>query len=79
MTTEPRRRKRTRDTRRARRNSSTGYLGVYPVGAGKFGSILQVANVKHYLGMHDTPEQAHEAYIAARRRLHPSGWHEPEE
>ena len=56
--------------RRAMSNSQTGLLGVTRVGK-RFMATIQVDGRKIHIGTFDTPEQAHEAYLAAKRRLHP--------
>lgn len=58
--------------KRSRKDSSTGLLGVVP-SKGRFTSVIFVNKVTHRLGTFDTPEQAHAAYIEAKRRLHPGG------
>jgi len=51
------------------RNSSNKYLGITRNGSGYLGQI--VLNGKyHYLGTYRTQEQAHAAYLSAKRRLH---------
>lgn len=51
-------------------NKSTGLLGTAQVRSGKFtASICLDYKVKH-LGTFDTPEEAHQAYIKAKRELH---------
>lgn len=55
-------------------NNRSGFLGVsrnwY---AGRWMAKIKVDRVEHYLGIFDTPEEAHAAYVAAKRRLHPGG------
>lgn len=58
--------------RRARRDNTTGVLGVSRSGD-RYRAQIQVAGRKHWLGEHATPEQAHAAYVDAKRRLHPKG------
>lgn len=55
--------------RRAHRASKAGLLGVSPLN-GKFAARIFVAGTRHYLGLFDTPAQAHEAYLTAKRELH---------
>lgn len=63
---------------RARSDSRSGYLGVTTHKPGVFRAKIQIAGKVHYLGLFDTPEAAHAAYLEAKRRLHPfwSGHHE---
>lgn len=51
-------------------DSKTGILGVQPSG-NRFIARITVGTKRVYLGTFDTSAQAHEAYIAAKRRLHP--------
>lgn len=53
----------------ARRDNKSGYLGVNVEGS-KFSASIKVDGKKKYLGSYPTPEQAHEAYIQAKRQLH---------
>lgn len=53
---------------RARRNNSTGFLGVSPKRA-KFIATIQVEGKTHSLGCYPTPEEAHQAYLEAKARL----------
>ncbi len=55
--------------RKAMNTSTTGVLGVEPRD-GRFGARVQVGNERHYLGRFDTAEEAHAAYVQAKRRLH---------
>lgn len=52
------------------KNNATGLLGVFPARGGKFSSQIMAQRKKHCLGTFDTPEEAHAAYVAAKRRLH---------
>ena len=58
--------------RRARRDSKTGLLGTSPKGR-KFQATIKLNGKARHLGYFDTAELAHEAYIDAKRRLHPAG------
>lgn len=49
--------------------AKAGYAGVYLSGA-RFQAQVNVGGAYHYLGRFDTPEEAHAAYVAAKRRLH---------
>ena len=55
--------------RRARSDSAHGFLGVSPF-FGKWKARITVNRVFQHLGVFDTPEEAHAAYLEAKRRLH---------
>lgn len=56
----------------ARHNRSTGLLGAsFYARIGKFIAQIQADGKRHFIGYFDTAEQAHEAYVVAKRRLHP--------
>jgi hypothetical protein len=55
---------------RPNRNNKVGLLGVCPEGATRFGAKIRVNGVRIWLGAFDTPEEAHGAYIKAKRDLH---------
>ena len=55
---------------RSCRNTS-GYKGVsYNKPTGKWKAKVQSDGVDHYLGLHETPEQAHKAYVDLGKKLH---------
>lgn len=55
----------------ARRNRH-GYPGVdQDPKTGKYRSRVVIGGVKHNMGGFDSPEQAHNAYLEAKQRLHP--------
>lgn len=54
---------------RAHRNNLTGLLGVHAQD-GKFRARIRWNGKPKSLGMYDTPEQAHAAYVQAKRTLH---------
>ena len=57
--------------RRPSKNNRSGFLGVYRCKAtGRWCTSILVARKKHYIGRFDTPEQAHAAYLKAKRELH---------
>lgn len=56
--------------RRARRDNRSGFLGVSANGKRWKAEIIEGVRRQH-LGTFDTPGEAHEAYLAAKRRLHP--------
>ena len=58
--------------RRAGPRSSTGLLGVNKNGK-RFQAALTLNGKRYRFGTHDTPEQAHAAYLDGKRRLHPAG------
>jgi hypothetical protein len=55
--------------RRARSDSQSGLLGASPH-QGRWTARLRVDGKQHYLGLFDTPQLAHAAYIAAKRIRH---------
>lgn len=55
--------------RQASRRSSTGLLGAFPK-RGRFLSSIKVSGVQKHLGLFDTAEEAHQAYLTAKRQLH---------
>jgi len=56
--------------RRAKSNSTTGLLGAWPTPGGRFFSCIKVKGHVTYLGNFKTAQEAHHAYIAAKRKLH---------
>lgn len=56
----------------ARSGTRSGLLGVWRAGgrSKKWTSSITSNGVRTYLGKFATPELAHEAYVAAKRRLH---------
>lgn len=58
--------------RRARSdNRQSGLLGVHP-NYKKWSAGIRVNGKRIHLGSFDTPEEAHEAYLKAKRELHPT-------
>lgn len=57
--------------RRASKGNPTGVLGVCRSSSGKFVAQVRVDGRTTYHGSHETPEQAHAAYLNAKRALHP--------
>ena len=61
----------TQNCRQARRNNLSGYLGVSSsLRKNKFAALLWANNKTNVLGYYDTAEQAHEAYLNAKRVEH---------
>jgi hypothetical protein len=53
------------------RDNKVGLLGVSRVsGSGRFNAAIKVNYKQRCLGTFDTPEQAHAAYLEAKRQLH---------
>ena len=61
--------------KRAHSNNKTGLLGVYRHNQAteKFCAEIRINKKPKYLGIFDTKEQAHNAYLKAKRELHPYG------
>jgi len=57
--------------RAARKNNASGMLGVYPQG-GKWAAKICLERKSRYLGLFATKEQAHAAYLSAKRAIHPA-------
>ena len=57
---------------RAHANNKTGFLGVCLVN-GRYRATIRAEGVNITVGHFDTPEEAHTAYVEAKRRLHPAG------
>lgn len=55
--------------RKAQRNNISGLLGVSKF-ASRWEARIGVKGQQMRLGAFDTPEEAHQAYVAAKRRLH---------
>lgn len=54
------------------RSNKSGFLGVcFHKAAGKWVAQIKKDGRRIYLGLHDTPEAAHAAYLAAKADLHP--------
>lgn len=48
------------------KNNTSGFKGVCATKAGNWEAAITIGNKKRYLGRFGTPEEAHEAYLAAR-------------
>jgi hypothetical protein len=55
--------------RRARRDNKTGWLGV-DLDGDKYRAQIQVKGRKIFLGHFGTPDEAHQAYVKAKRLVH---------
>jgi hypothetical protein len=59
---------------RATKGNVAGYLGVsFKKQTGRFGACIRHDKKDTHLGYFDTAEEAHQAYINAKRVLHPFG------
>lgn len=56
---------------RARKNSATGVMGIRQLPSGRFEARLGIGRTLKYLGSFDTAEDAHNAYLIAKRLNHP--------
>lgn len=57
--------------RKAHSHSSTGVMGVFWSAAhGKWRAQICHKYKKIHLGLHDTPDAAHKAYLKAKRKIH---------
>jgi hypothetical protein len=60
--------------RKAQANSTSGLIGAHwAANDNKWFSRITVDGKTTALGRFDTPEEAHAAYVAAKRKLHPFG------
>lgn len=58
----------------AKKGNKSGYLGVaWHSTKRKWMTRIKVAGKAIYIGIYDTPEEAREAYLAAKAKLHPFG------
>jgi len=57
------------NSRAARSNNSTGFLGVIPYGK-RFRAAITLDGWPRHLGYFDDPASAHQAYVAAKRQIH---------
>lgn len=59
---------------KCRSDNKTGYLGVcWHSRDKKYQAQIHLDGKNHFLGLYDTAEEAHQAYIEAKRKLHPFG------
>jgi len=59
-----------------KKHNKSGFLGVETLCNGNlrknpYSSRIRLNGVAKYLGMFKTPEEAHEAYLKAKREIHP--------
>jgi len=54
------------------RNNTTGFLGVTKWKNGKFRAKIKLCGKSKHLGTYSSPEDAYQAYLAAKRELHPT-------
>lgn len=57
--------------KKARKDSTTGLLGVVPVKGGMFEARIMVNGRIRHLGRFSTPEVAHSVYLSHKRSAHP--------
>lgn len=55
--------------KKAHKNSQTGFLGVFPNGK-KFVAMIRMDGKQKYLGYYETPEEAYQRYLMAKREHH---------
>jgi hypothetical protein len=55
--------------RKAQSHNRSGFLGVYRNGS-RWRAKIDLDGKRKHLGYYDTPEEAHEAYLKAKRELH---------
>ena len=58
------------NVKQASKNNKSGYLGVQTQGPRAYIAEIEANGVRHYIGFFTCPKAAHEAYLAAKRRLH---------
>lgn len=61
----------TQNQRKPHRNNKLGLLGVVMRPNGRYQAEIRVDGRKRYLGTFDTPNEAGEAYLRAKRDFHP--------
>jgi hypothetical protein len=53
------------------KNNTSGFTGVsFHKPTGKWQALIQINGKKYHLGLYDTPEEAHDAYLKAKSELH---------
>lgn len=59
------------NSRKARSDNASGFLGVsYHKRTKKYQAEIQVNCIQKYIGLYETPELAHDAYLTAKRLYH---------
>lgn len=58
---------------RAHANSRSGLLGVSSHKSGRFVASIRRNGKRYYLGIYDTPKEAHARYLQAKREIHEFG------
>ena len=56
--------------RKPHKDSESKFLGVYLHNQGKWVARIQTMRKMKHIGMFDTPEEAHQAYLIEKRKLH---------
>lgn len=55
-------------------NKATGLLGVYfDKDKSVYGAKVNLRGTQHHAGFHSSPEEAHQAYLQLKKKLHPFG------
>lgn len=57
--------------RNARSDNKSGLLGVTTFGDGRFRASVHKDGRRVHVGMYETPEDAHAAYLKTKRKIHP--------
>ena len=52
------------------KRNPVGILGVFKTESGRFAASLSINYKKVHIGIFSTPEEAHSAYVEAKRKLH---------
>jgi len=60
----------TQNQNRAKVNNKIGLLGVTQLKTGKFVATIMLRGKRHYLGVFKSPQEAHQAYLNAKRAIH---------
>jgi hypothetical protein len=60
-------------------NKSSGLLGVYfDKDKSAYGAKVNLHGKQHHAGFHPSPEEAHQAYLQLKKKLHPFGMLKPD-
>lgn len=57
--------------RSAQKNNKSGFMGVRKVSPNRWCSYIALNGKQQRLGIFKTPEEAHQVYLAEKRRIHP--------